>query len=175
VIVDVGAPRLIKHIEASPAHVELLDIDHFHAAPEGPVYQAGTLSGNPVTMAAGLAALNELRKSGFYEGLEKKSTYFFDRLGQICRASGHECCANSVASMGTLFFTGGPVTDFDSASQSDTAKYAAWFHGMLTRGIYLAPGKFECMFVSAAHSIADLDVVLLAAEETLRSMESTAA
>jgi len=74
---------------------------------------------------------------------------------------------------GHLFFTGGPVTDFDSASQSDTAKYAAWFHGMLKRGIHLAPGKFECMFVSAAHSVTDLDVVLQAADETLRSMEPT--
>ena len=121
-----------------------------HMAPAGPVYQAGTLSGNPVAMAAGLATLRELRRPGFYEALEALAT----RLAAGLAALG---CVNRAGSLMTLFCQPGPVADYESAKRSDTARYASFFHHMLGHGIYLAPSQFEAAFVSGAHTAADID------------------
>jgi glutamate-1-semialdehyde 2,1-aminomutase len=119
-------------------------------APLGPVYQAGTLSGNPLAVAAGLATLRYLMAHPeVYETLEARSA-------QLCAWSPPGVTINRVGSMFTFFFTPGPVTDWDSAKRSDTARFAKFFHFMLERGVYLAPSQFEAGFVSAAHTEADI-------------------
>jgi len=127
-----------------------------HMAPVGSVYQAGTLSGNPLAMAAGIATLNELRKPGFYERLEMLA----DRLASGLAPLG---CLNRAGSLMTLFCQPGPVSNYEDAKHSDTARYARLFHHLLERGVYLAPSQFEALFVSAAHTEADLDRTLEAA------------
>lgn len=130
-------------------------------APAGNTYQAGTLSGNPLAMAAGLAMLTELGKPGVYDTLEEKSALLAGKLAEAAAASGTGAdaipiCQNRVGSMMTLFFTAGPVTDFESAKTSDTGRYAEYYQHMLGAGIYLAPSQFEAAFVSLAHSDDDL-------------------
>jgi glutamate-1-semialdehyde 2,1-aminomutase len=129
-----------------------------HLAPEGPVYQAGTLSGNPAAMAAGLATLQELRAEGFYERLERASALLESHLRKAAAAAAVEAkvCFRRVGSMLCCFFTPGPVVDYASATASNTEAYAAYFHAMLAAGVYLAPSQFEAMFVSAAHSDEDI-------------------
>lgn len=134
-------------------------------SPVGPVYQAGTLSGNPLAMAAGKAMLTELAKPGFYEALNQKAEAFGQQLLALARKHlGHKVCLNQAGSVLTLFFTEGPVTDFDSAMQSDTEMYGRYYREMLQEGIYLAPAQFEGMFISAAHSAEDLEMTLKKAE-----------
>ena len=122
-------------------------------SPVGDVYQAGTLSGNPAAMAAGLATLEALRQVGFYDQLEAKSASLAAGLQQAAAAAGvaDSVSFNRVGSMLCAFFTPGPVTDYASATASNTQAYAAYFHAMLNEGVYLAPSQFEAMFVSAAH------------------------
>jgi glutamate-1-semialdehyde 2,1-aminomutase len=127
-----------------------------HMAPVGPIYQAGTLSGNPVAMAAGIATLRELRQAAFYERLEDMSA----RLASGLEPLG---CLNRAGSLMTLFCQPGPVHGYEEAKQSDTERYARFFHHMLAAGIYLAPSQFEAAFVSAAHTEADIDRTLEAA------------
>jgi len=134
-------------------------------APEGPVYQAGTLSGNPLAMAAGCAALDALRAPGVYERLAALTTKLTDGLAAAAKAASVEVTINRIASMFTVFFCRGPVTDYASAKASDTAAYARFFHGMLRRGVYLPPAQFEAAFVSLAHADLDLDATLRAAGE----------
>jgi glutamate-1-semialdehyde 2,1-aminomutase len=122
-------------------------------------------------MAAGAAALEELKIPSFYEGLEGKAQKFFAKLSELAEAAPIDATVNSIASMGTVFFTPGPVRDYDSAKQSQTRRFAQFFHGMLKRGIYLPPAQFECMFVSAAHTQEDLETALQAAEETLQEID----
>ncbi|MFN2367262.1 MAG: glutamate-1-semialdehyde 2,1-aminomutase [Desulfurivibrionaceae bacterium] len=134
-------------------------------SPVGPVYQAGTLSGNPLAMAAGKATLTELAKPGFYEELDKKATEFGTRLLSLARKHlGDRVCMNQAGSVLTLFFTEGPVTDFDSAMKSDTEMYGRYYREMLQEGVYLAPAQFEGMFISAAHTADDLEATLKKAE-----------
>ena len=130
-----------------------------HLAPEGPVYQAGTLSGNPAAMAAGLATLQEIRTEGLYEQLERTSASLEAHLRAAAEEAGlkEKVFFTRVGSMMCCFFTPGPVTDYASATASNTKAYAAYFHAMLDAGIYLAPSQYEAMFVSAAHSEADID------------------
>ena len=127
-------------------------------APEGPVYQAGTLSGNPAAMAAGLATLAELREEGFYEQLEAKSAALAAGLAGAAESAGvgDKVFFTRVGSMMCCFFTPGPVRDFAAASASNTEAYKAYFHAMLEAGVYLAPSQYEAMFVSIAHSDADI-------------------
>lgn len=129
-------------------------------APAGNTYQAGTLSGNPLAMAAGLAMLTELGKPGIYDTLEEKSAWLAGKLAEAASGSAGAdaapVCQNRVGSMMTLFFTAGPVTDFESAKTSDTGRYAEYFKHMLDSGVYLAPSQFEAAFVSLAHSEDDL-------------------
>ncbi|MBW2029353.1 MAG: glutamate-1-semialdehyde 2,1-aminomutase [Deltaproteobacteria bacterium] len=120
-------------------------------APEGNIYQAGTLSGNPLAMAAGLATLRILREGRVYEELERKSERLFSGLAGAAESAGVQVVINRVGSMGTLFFTGHPVTDFESASASNRELFRGFYSSMLDSGIYLAPSPFEAWFVSAAH------------------------
>ncbi|MHB8527166.1 MAG: glutamate-1-semialdehyde 2,1-aminomutase [Candidatus Acidiferrales bacterium] len=141
-----------------------------HVAPLGSVYQAGTLSGNPLAMRAGIEALKQLESPGFYEGLTKKAEKFVDALRRAVRESGIAAQVNSSGSLATLFFSGAPVRNYADAKKSDTSRFAAFFRAMLQRGILLAPSQFEALFISAAHTEADLDRTLSAASESLREI-----
>ena len=140
-------------------------------APSGPVYQAGTLSGNPLAMAAGLATLRQSGEPGFYERLEEVGERW--RLGMNEAASSGEVpfTINQLGSMVSLFFTAGPVTDFASAATSETEAFKDFFWHMLSRGVYLAPSQYEAGFISAAHSEDDLDKTFEAASEWFAGTE----
>src|SRR5262249_29294632 len=128
-----------------------------HVAPLGGVYQAGTLSGNPLAVASGLAALRALEDPAAYERLERLGARFERGIAEAGAAAGIPVTVNRVGSMLTAFFAEGPVPDYASAKRADTARYARFFHAMLARGVYLAPSQFEAAFVSLAHSETDLD------------------
>jgi glutamate-1-semialdehyde 2,1-aminomutase len=134
-------------------------------APIGPVYQAGTLSGNPLAMSAGIAALEALKAPGVYETLEARSAHLAQGLLDAAASAGVSVRGTRVGSMMTTFFTSSPVTDYVTACQADTKMYAAFFRAMLEQGVYLAPSQFECAFVSLAHSEEDIDRTLRAAEK----------
>ncbi|MBM3776542.1 MAG: aminotransferase class III-fold pyridoxal phosphate-dependent enzyme, partial [Acidobacteria bacterium] len=130
-------------------------------APSGPVYQAGTLSGNPLAVAAGLAMLRHLRAHPqIYALLE-------ERAARLAAAAPPGVTVNRVGSMFTYFFTSSPVADYESARRSDTARFAKFFRGMLERGVYLAPSQFEAAFVSAAHSEEDIQRTIAAVRQVL--------
>jgi len=139
-------------------------------APLGEVYQAGTLSGNPLAVTAGLTTLRLLNKPGVYQQLEERSSYLFNQMSRL--AAKHEVVStmNRVGSMGCLFFTEQKVVDFDSAQTADTRKFAHMFCAMLERGVYLAPSQFEAAFVSLAHDQDDIDKTLAAADEVFKEM-----
>ena len=139
-------------------------------APSGPIYQAGTLSGNPLAMAAGLATLKLLQQEGVYEGLEKKTTRLAEGLQSIAQELGFPIWVNSVGAMFSAFFTDQPVIDFKSACSSDVERFGSFFRGMLERGIYLAPSQYEAVFLSAAHTDADIDYTLEQARDVLKSL-----
>jgi glutamate-1-semialdehyde 2,1-aminomutase len=134
-------------------------------SPLGPVYQAGTLSGNPLAMAAGLATLRLLTEPGVYDHLERLSLRLESGLLQAAARAGVAYTVNRVGSMFTGFFSLQAVTDYASARHADTRRYARFFHAMLERGVYLAPSQFEAGFVSLAHSDADIDATIKAAGE----------
>jgi glutamate-1-semialdehyde 2,1-aminomutase len=136
-------------------------------APLGPVYQAGTLSGNPLAMNAGLATLRALRADGFYERLEAAASRLAEGMARAAEKVGTPVQTNRVGSMMTFFFADGAVADYESARRCDRERYARFFHGMLERGVYLAPSQFEAAFVSAAHGEAEIDATIAAAEEVL--------
>lgn len=140
-------------------------------APVGPVYQAGTLSGNPLAMAAGYAALSEIKNNpGVYKTLEEKSAYFEAGMKANLEKLGKNYCITRAGSMSCLFFTEEKVTDFKSAIKSDTDLYGRYFNEMLKRGVYLAPAQFEAMFVSTAHTKEDLDKTIEAHYNSLKSL-----
>ncbi|MEN6441358.1 MAG: glutamate-1-semialdehyde 2,1-aminomutase [Syntrophobacter sp.] len=136
-------------------------------APSGDVYQAGTLSGNPLAMSAGLTMLRALCDEGVYEQLEKKNTYLCAGLEEAARSAGVAVTINRIGSLGCGFFTAEPVTDYESAVKADTAAYALFFREMLVRGVYLAPSQFEAFFVGTAHEQEDLDRTIEAASASL--------
>ena len=141
-------------------------------APVGPVYQAGTLSGNPVAMAAGFAQLSILREHPeYYRELNEKADIFFRKLAVAVEAAGKPCQVNHIGSLGCLFFTWEKVRDYESAKTSDTARYADYCNYMLNRGIYLAPAQFEAMFLSMAHTTEQLDHTVDVAMEYLAGEE----
>lgn len=139
-------------------------------APVGPVYQAGTLSGNPVAMVAGLATMNALAQPGVYEELDRKGAKLAGGLCRAAEAAGIDTCCNRVGSMSTMFFTDSDVRDWTSADTANRDRYAAFFRGMLERGYWLAPSQFEACFVSLAHTDEEIDAFLEAASEVLRTL-----
>jgi glutamate-1-semialdehyde 2,1-aminomutase len=140
--------------------------------PAGPVFQAGTLSGNPVAMAAGIATLTELKTNPPYQRLEQTSARIEAGLTAAAKARNIPYQFNRVGSMWTLFFTGTPVTNLDSAKTSDTDRFARFFWGMMDRGVYLPCSQFEAAFTCAALSDDDIDTTLKAAEESLSQLNS---
>lgn len=139
-------------------------------SPVGPVYQAGTLSGNPVAMAAGIAMLTMLKQRNPYPRLAELTQRLAEGLSTRATAAGIPHTCPHVGSMVTLFFGPDPVVDLQTATHSDTQRFAKFFHGMLDRGVYLACSQFEANFVSFAHSEADLQTTLDAAEEVFRGL-----
>jgi glutamate-1-semialdehyde 2,1-aminomutase len=139
-------------------------------APEGPVYQAGTLSGNPVAMAAGIATLKCLRQSEFYETLEARSEMLETGLKEAAAKAQISVVSNRVGSMMGLFFAEEPVTNFAGAQKSNLERFAKYFREMLKRGIYLAPSQYEALFVSSAHNEGDIQATILAAEEVFGAL-----
>ena len=138
-----------------------------HVMPAGPVFQAGTLSGNPVAMAAGLATLKELNENPPYDRIDRLSQRIAAGLSEAASAAGIPHRINRVGSMWTLFFTGAEVVDLDTAKTSDTARYARFFWAMMDRGIYLPCSQFEAAFTSAAHTEAQVEETIAAARESL--------
>lgn len=139
-------------------------------APAGPMYQAGTLSGNPLAMTAGIKTLELLQKPGTYEYLDKITKRLSDGLLQIAKDTGHAACGGSVSGMFGLFFCEGPVHNFEDAKKSDVTKFGRFHRGMLEQGIYLAPSQFEAGFTSLAHTDADIDRTLAAAKIVMSQM-----
>jgi glutamate-1-semialdehyde 2,1-aminomutase len=136
-------------------------------APSGPVYQAGTLSGNPLAMSAGLAQLEALSESNGWERLEQSGAHLENGLLEILSERGLPFAVNRVGSMLTLFFSEGAVSDFEAATRSDTRRHAIFFREMLDRGIHLPPSQYEALFLSLAHETEDLDRTLEAARDSL--------
>jgi glutamate-1-semialdehyde 2,1-aminomutase len=136
-------------------------------APLGPVYQAGTLSGNPLAMSAGIASLDLLAAPGFYEALDARSKRLGDGIAAAVRDTGAPANAVRVGSLLTLFFSREPVTDYAAAKQCDTRRFATFFRAMLDRGVFLAPSQFEALFVSSAHTDADVDRTVAAVRGSL--------
>jgi len=136
-------------------------------APAGPMYQAGTLSGSPVGMAAGLKTLEILRRPGTYEYLQRITQRLVEGLLDAARSNGHEACGGSLYSMFGMFFTKGPVHNFEDAKKSDTEKFKKFHRGMLEEGVYLAPSQFEAGFTSLAHTEDDIERTIEAARRVL--------
>ena len=139
-------------------------------APEGPVYQAGTLSGNPLAMAAGVATLQQLSKPRVYENLAATASRLAEGLAEAAAAAGIPLATAAVGGMLGFFFHPGPVENFDAAKAADEARFKRFFGAMLERGIYLAPSAYECAFASLAHRKADIDATLEAARAAMRSV-----
>lgn len=145
-------------------------------APDGAIYQAGTLSGNPLAMAAGIATLRAIAADPtLYERLEVLSKLLCDGLGEVFAKHGIAQSSTYAGSMLCTFFNGEPVRDLDSALRSDTEAYARYFHAMLDRGVYLAPSQFESMFVSSAHTTREIERTISAADDSLAQMVAVAA
>jgi glutamate-1-semialdehyde 2,1-aminomutase len=147
---------------------EIMDL----VAPLGPMYQAGTLSGNPLAMAAGCAMLKHLRdhKQEIYPRLEKLSRQLVEGIAGVAKDVGVPLCYNRVGSMFTWFFTPGPVTDWDSASKSNTEAFGKFFRSMLDSGVYLPPSQFEAAFIGATHSEQDIEQTIAAAKEAFAAV-----
>jgi len=139
-------------------------------SPLGPVYQAGTLSGNPLATAAGLATLEALEEQGLIDAIEKKLAKLAEGLGTIAREAGVPVFQTQAGSMGCLFFQKGPVRNYAEATQSDTKRYAKFFWGMLERGVYFAPSQYEASFMSAAHGGAEIARTLEVAREVFKNL-----
>ena len=145
---------------------EIMDL----IAPVGPVYQAGTLSGNPLAVTAGLATLKQLRVKGIYKKLEELSAALAKGIGEGAKKVSIPLTQTRVGSMLTAFFTAGPVVDWNSAKLSDTKRYGMFFHKMLDQGVYLAPSQFEAAFLSTAHTHADVEKTIRAAHAAFKSL-----
>ncbi len=142
-----------------------------HIAPDGPVYQAGTLAGNPVAVAAGIATLKKIKSQPhFYEHLLARAGKLEAGLAAAAETAGFKVVSNRFGSMFTMFFTDRPVVDYQSAKISNTALFASWFRGMLAEGIYLAPSQFEAAFLSAAHSDTDIHHTIVAATHVFKQL-----
>jgi glutamate-1-semialdehyde 2,1-aminomutase len=143
-------------------------------APAGPVYQAGTLSGNPLAMTAGIATLTELARAGVWEAIDRAAADLARRLAQAARDARVPVVVNRAGTMLTVFFSSEPVTDWESARQSDTARFARFFQAMLAAGVYWVPAQFEAAFLSAAHGPAELDFTEAAAHRAFAAAREAA-
>jgi glutamate-1-semialdehyde 2,1-aminomutase len=141
-------------------------------APEGSVYQAGTLSGNPIAMAAGIATLEQLQKPGFYENLETKSGRLVAGLTESARKAGIASRVDHVGSMIGMFFTDQEITNFEDAKTCDLERFTSFYQGMRQHGIYIAPSQFEALFLSAAHTDEHIDTTIDAAQRVLESLSA---
>ena len=139
-------------------------------APDGDVYQAGTLSGNPLAMAAGIATLSLLKDPNVYQDLNEKGSRLFNGLRQAALKAGIPAVVNHLGSMGSLFFSDQAVTDFAKVKKANENQFRAYYKGMLESGIYLAPSAFECSFVSTAHSEADIEQTIECAGRIMASL-----
>jgi glutamate-1-semialdehyde 2,1-aminomutase len=139
-------------------------------APAGPMYQAGTLSGNPLAMAAGIKTLEILRRPGSYEHLEKVTNKLVKGILAAGKEYGHDVCGGNISGMFGFFFTEGPVNNFKDAAKSDTKKFAKWHRMMLERGVYLAPSQYEAGFTSLAHTEDDIDRTIAIAREVMSKL-----
>jgi glutamate-1-semialdehyde 2,1-aminomutase len=156
-------------VAAYGGRCEIMDL----IAPLGPVYQAGTLSGNPLAMRAGLATLTKLAGAGFYDALDNKAQRLANGLRDTLREPGAAKVSAQVSSAGsllTMFFTGEAIRDYTGAKNSDTARFAAFFREMLSRGVLLPPSQFEALFVSSVHTDHDIDLTLAAARASLQAV-----
>jgi glutamate-1-semialdehyde 2,1-aminomutase len=141
-----------------------------YIAPQGPVYQAGTLSGNPLAMAAGIATLKQLKRPGFYEDLENRAEKLIHGLASLAREAGISVSCARVGAMLGLFFTDRPVSNFIDAKQSNLERFSAYYKGMLANGVYLAPSQFEAFFLSAAHDDEAIETTLSAAQNVFATL-----
>lgn len=139
-------------------------------APAGPMYQAGTLSGNPLAMTAGIKTLELLQRPGTYDQLERITKKLADGMLQIAKETGHAACGGAISAMFGFFFAPGPVHNYEDAKKSDLQKFARFHRGMLERGVYLAPSQFEAGFTSLAHTDADIDQTLEAARAVMSTL-----
>lgn len=156
-------------VAAYGGRAEIMD----RVAPLGPVYQAGTLAGNPLAMRAGLATLDQLSLPGTYERLEKLAATFVRALRESLRAEEIPGQVNSMGSLATLFFAPHPVKNYSDARKSDTKRYTQYFRNMLEQGVFLAPSQFEASFVSLAHTESDIDFAAKAAQDSLRQIANS--
>ena len=152
-------------VGAYGGRAEIMD----HVLPAGKVFQAGTLSGNPLATAAGIATLKILRDTDPYPQLERLSARLADGLSEAARTAGVACTVGRCGSMMTLFFNPDPVTDWDVASRCDTRRFARFFWGLIDRGIYLPCSQYEAMFLSTAHTQQQIDETIAASLEALSS------
>jgi glutamate-1-semialdehyde 2,1-aminomutase len=139
-------------------------------APAGPMYQAGTLSGNPLAMTAGLKTMEILRRPDTYEKLDKLTERLINGILEAGKAAGHAVCGGHISGMFGFFFNEGPVYSFEDASKSDTEKFGRWHRAMLEKGIYLAPSQYEAGFMSLAHTEEDVDATIAAAKEVFATL-----
>ena len=153
-------------VGAFGGRAEVMDV----LAPDGPVYQAGTLSGNPLAMAAGLAALEELKKGAVHAQLEDKGAKLEAGLNAAAEKAGIPVITQRAGSMSCLFFVEQPVHNLAEAMQADRERFKKYFHGMLAEGVYLAPSAFEAAFLSVAHTDADIDATIAAAEKVMTTL-----
>ena len=155
-------------VGAYGGRAEILD----RLAPQGDVYQAGTLSGNPVAMAAGKATLEEVSADGFFDRLEATASALADRLASVFHEAGWPAVIHRVGSLIGLFFTGGEVRDFEGARAASGERYAEFFNQMLARGVYLAPSPMEAIFISSAHGREEIEKTMEAARESCAASSS---
>jgi len=153
-------------VAAYGGHAELMN----NIAPLGPVYQAGTLAGNPLAMRAGISTLHELAKPGLYDAITANARKLVHGLKNALAAAGINAQLNSIGSLSTIFFAREPVTNYAGAKRADSKLYALYFREMLNRGIFLAPSQFEAGFISASHTAADIDRTIAATQEVLKSI-----
>ena len=154
-----------KNIAAYGGKTEIMS----QVAPLGPIYQAGTLSGNPLAMAAGIATLEQLQQPGFYEDLETKSGRLVAGLAGVAKNAGIAARVDHVGSMIGMFFTDQPVANFEDAKTCDLDRFTAFYQGMRECGIYIAPSQFEALFLSAAHADEHIDATIDAARQVFKS------
>ncbi len=140
-------------------------------APQGPIYQAGTLSGNPLAMAGGIATLGELKKTGFYDDLNKKAELLSSGLKKAAEKAGIDVVVSRAGGMLGIFFNNGNINNFDDAKKCDLDMFSAYYKGMLEKGIYLAPSQFEAIFISSAHTTEHIEKTVQAAEEVFMELK----